>query len=143
MVGAVIVGANLVFAQNRAITKIAPTKPGKEEVLTFEGEWVKDVKIEDLPASYQEVANLVGVENAVKLSEHLGGLPYYFPKIDGLLERKRNEMIRKDRASGMDYRDLAKKYKLTEVWIRQIVDHKEDDKQISLFKTGDSPESTA
>lgn len=100
--------------------------------MTFDGEWVKDIRIEDLPASYQDVAGLIGVENAVKLSEHLGGLPYYFPKIEGLIEQKRNEFIRKE-FNGSNYRDLAKKYRLTEVWIRQIVDHKKDAKQIELL----------
>lgn len=100
--------------------------------MTFDGEWVKDIKIEELPVSYQDVAGLIGVENAVKLSKHLGGLPYYFPKINGLIEQKRNEMIRKE-FKGSNYRDLAKKYHLTEVWIRQIVDHKKEDKQIELL----------
>lgn len=100
--------------------------------MTFDGEWVKDIKIEELPQAYQEVAGIVGVEAAVKLSSSLGGLPFYFPKIEGLIEQKRNEMIRKE-FNGSNYRDLAKKYKLTEVWIRQIVDHKKDDKQIELL----------
>ncbi len=101
--------------------------------LTFDGEWIKDIQISDLPPAYQEVAEIIGVENAVKLSAHLGGLPFYFPKINGLIERKRNEMIRKDRAAGLDYKEIAKKYHLTEVWTRQICDHQKDDDQLSLL----------
>ncbi len=77
--------------------------------------------MEDLPEGYRVVADIVGIENAVKLSEHLGGLPFYFPQIDGLLRRKRDAAIRKE-FNGSNYRDLARKYNLTERWIREIVD---------------------
>ena len=99
-------------------------------------EWVihiiPDLTREDLPASYQEVARIAGVETAVKLSEALGGLAYYFPQIDGILRKKRNEKIRSE-FTGANYRTLATKYHLTEIQIRTIVDSTPRVDQPSLF----------
>jgi len=95
-------------------------------------EWIKEISIEDLPPSYQEVARIVGVENAVKLSEQLGGLGFYFPKIDSLIQKKRDEKIRKE-FSGCNHQELARKYGLSEIWIRNIVQNGESKKQTDLF----------
>jgi Mor family transcriptional regulator len=98
-------------------------------------EWVKDIAgeltIEDLPESYRHVAEIVGVENAVKLSEHLGGLPFYFPKLDGLLLKKRDETIRRE-FTGSNHRELARKYSLSEQRIRDIVQNGKDERQAEL-----------
>lgn len=83
-------------------------------------EIAKEVKPEDLPEGYRAVAHVVGVENALKLSEHLGGLPFYFPKIGSLIVKKRDLCIRRE-FNGANYRELARKYGLTETWVRRIV----------------------
>jgi Mor family transcriptional regulator len=86
-------------------------------------EWIfriiPDLAIDDLPESYQEVARIVGVENAVKLSDHLGGLNYYFPQAEKMLRAKRNELIRRE-FNGVNYKELAQKYRLSEIQIREI-----------------------
>jgi Mor family transcriptional regulator len=92
----------------------------------------KKCTIEDLPESYREIAEIVGVEGAIKLSRRLGGLAYYFPQIDAVLRKKRDDAIRKE-FTGRNYRDLAIKYGLTEVWIRDIVDRKPPADQPGLF----------
>lgn len=102
--------------------------------LQFDEEWIKEVKIEDVPRAFQEICEVVGVQAAAKLSQRFGGLPLYIPKIEALLERKRNEMIRRD-VRVIGYRQTALKYKLTEVWVRQIADHqREEEKQQSMFQ---------
>ncbi len=93
---------------------------------------MRTISVDDLPEGYRQVASIVGVENALKLSEHLGGLPYYFPQLDGLLRKKRDEAIRHE-FTGSNYRDLAKKYRLTERWIREIVDNSPTHNQSPLF----------
>lgn len=101
--------------------------------MNYDAEWIKEVKITDVPASFREIVRVIGIEAAAKLSEHFGGLPLYVPKIASLLERKRNEMIRRD-VRIIGYRQTALKYKLSEVWVRQIADHKSEDKQADLFE---------
>lgn len=86
--------------------------------------WVEqilaDLTIEDLPEGYQAVARIVGIQNAIRLSDELGGLNYYFPKAEKMLRAKRNELIRKE-FTGANHKELAQKYRLSEVQIREIV----------------------
>lgn len=93
----------------------------------------RQLVIEDLPESYREIASIIGVENAVKLSEALGGLTYYFPQLETVLRKKRDETIRRE-FTGANHRALAKKYNLSEVWIREIVDARTTQNQPSLFE---------
>jgi Mor family transcriptional regulator len=81
---------------------------------------VEQVTVDDLPESYRDVAMVVGVENAIKLSDTLGGLAYYFQQLDKVLLKKRDALIRSE-FTGANHRPLARKYGLSEVWIREIV----------------------
>lgn len=99
-------------------------------------DWVSrilpEVTLGDLPESYQEIARIVGVESAVRLSEHLGGIAFYFPQLDTMLRKKRDARIRKE-FNGANHKDLARKYGLTERWIREIVDSRPTYNQPSLL----------
>lgn len=90
-------------------------------------DWISDIAarmtIDMLPESYQAVAEIIGVANTLKLANHLGGSGFYFRQIGGLYRRKRDEMIRAE-FTGLNHRELARKYNLTESWIREIVEHK-------------------
>lgn len=88
--------------------------------------------IDELPESYQAVAEIVGVENALRLAQHLGGLSYYYPRLDSLLRAKRDAKIRVE-FTGANHRELARKYNLTESWIRIIVQKKPAHEQVDLF----------
>ena len=98
-------------------------------------QWIKqildNVTIEELPEGYQAVARIVGVENAIKLSDELGGLNYYFPQAEKMLRNKRNELMNKE-FNGANYKELAQKYRLSEVQIREIVSRPKH-RQDSLF----------
>jgi Mor family transcriptional regulator len=102
--------------------------------MSYDGEWLDDLKPEDFPKAFHDLVQLLGVRSTVALSQNFGGLQFYIPKPDVLLQKKRDDMIKVDRMRGMDYRALAIKYKLTEVWIRQICDHQEDNRQLSLLE---------
>lgn len=92
---------------------------------------IPSLVMDDLPESYQGVARVVGIENAVRLAEHLGGLNFYFPQADKMLRAKRNELIRKE-FNGVNYKDLAQKYHLSEIQIREITARPKHD-QPKLF----------
>ncbi|MDK2902462.1 MAG: hypothetical protein PWQ93_381 [Clostridiales bacterium] len=78
---------------------------------------------ESLPEPYKSIADEMGLENALKLAEILGGLNVYFPKLDSILRQSRDERIGKE-FNGCNYKELAAKYGLTESWIRNIVNQK-------------------
>lgn len=81
---------------------------------------LNDVTIDELPEGYQAVARVIGVENAIRLSDELGGLNYYFPQAEKMLRAKRNELINRE-FNGSNHKELAQKYRLSEVQIREIV----------------------
>lgn len=82
--------------------------------------WVKEIMADDLPESYREVSQIVGIENALKLSEYFGGLPLYFPKLNTLIARKKTIFIRKH-FNGSNHRELARATGYTERWVYQIL----------------------
>lgn len=99
-------------------------------------DWLSEIAaemtIDCLPENYQEVARLVGVDNALRLSRHLGGTCFYYQKLDSLLLKKRDERICRE-FTGCNHRDLARKYGLTESWIREIVQRKPAFEQSDMF----------
>jgi len=99
-------------------------------------DWLKEIAaemtLESLPAAYQELAHVVGIDGALRLSSYLGGMAIYYPKLDALIQRLRDDRIRAE-FNGSNHRELARKYDLTERWIREIVQQKSSDTQTSLF----------
>lgn len=83
----------------------------------------EEIRLEDLSEGQQEVAALIGPENFRKLMEVYGGAYLYIPKIDRLERMERNERIRAE-FDGYNFRELARKYDLTEITIRSIVSDK-------------------
>ena len=101
-----------------------------------EDDWLDDLAVADLPEPLQEWAEIVGVRGAVRLAESVGGEYRYIPKVDKLLIRMRDTRIRREFTGG-NLRPLARKYKLSETWIREIIEAKVDDRQASLFPDAD------
>ncbi len=70
--------------------------------------------------TYKTIAQEIGVENFLKLADILGGATSYIPTKDKFLRIIRDEQIRKE-FNGGNSLELAKKYSITERWVRQIV----------------------
>lgn len=102
-------------------------------------DWLTDIAakiaIESLPREYQMVAEIAGKATALKLAQCLGGTRVYYPKIESLIRDVRDECIRAE-FTGFNHRDLARKYSLTETWIRDIVQRKRPDETAELFEDG-------
>lgn len=90
-----------------------------------------EISVDDLPESYQAVAEIVGLASTLKLAHHLGGAGFYFRKIDAMLLHKRDEKIRAG-FKGDNQKELAREYDLTEMQIRNILKRKAVE-QTSLF----------
>lgn len=95
------------------------------------GDWVNDLKPDDFKEPYKTIAQIAGGANALKIGLALQGTYQYFPKLDELIRVKRDEMI-KTEFNGCNYKDLAIKYRLSENWIRKIVDGKSPYEQITM-----------
>ena len=82
-----------------------------------------NIALEDLHPTYQVFASLIGVENALIIGRELGGTNMYLPKLD--IEqmryiRERNHNIVEE-FNGQNHNELARKYKLTDITIREIL----------------------
>jgi Mor family transcriptional regulator len=79
-----------------------------------------EIPIESLSADLQAVAEVFGIEGALRLSQRLGGMQIYIPKFEGLVRAPRNARIRAE-FNGRNHRALARKYSMTETAIRDIL----------------------
>ncbi|MGC2424192.1 MAG: Mor transcription activator family protein [Nitrospirota bacterium] len=89
-------------------------------------DWQNQIVIEDLPETYQQMAEHIGVSAALKLGEIMGGEGIYLPKIDNIRSKYRNRLIKSDLVVGLSYKQVARKYGITERWVRIIEQSKED-----------------
>lgn len=79
-----------------------------------------ELKMEDIADEQQKaLAELIGIENYKKLVEVYGGSGIYIYKRDSFLRTLRDKKI-KEEFKG-NYKELAQKYNLTEMAIRNIV----------------------
>ncbi|KKO20915.1 MAG: hypothetical protein DCC43_11955 [Candidatus Brocadia sp.] len=79
-----------------------------------------DIRPNDLPAYYQQIAKVIGIENAIKLGKEFGGEQFYLPKLDICLARVKKRKIIEEFKGG-NYGALAGKYGVTSAWVRQII----------------------
>lgn len=97
-------------------------------------DWVREIDVELLPEPYKKLSEVMGIENAIALAEEYQGTSIYFPKLDGYLKSMRDRRIREE-YNGHNIKDLARKYGLTEVWIRAILqENPTESNQMALFE---------
>ncbi|MCM1506380.1 MAG: DNA-binding protein [Ruminococcus flavefaciens] len=95
----------------------------------------KIVSLEQLYGDQRELAEIVGLEAYRKLVANYGGMHVYICKSETILRELRNAEICNE-FDGFNYRELAKKYNLSEKTVREIVSGKKDeqmDGQTSFF----------
>jgi len=88
---------------------------------------------------YKDIAETIGVANFIKLAELIGGATIYIPKTDSFLRPVRDLRIKKE-FNGYNHTELAKKYNLSERWIREICGEGHAKGQCSLFDFLDDDE---
>ena len=82
------------------------------------------IGLDDLRDEQRGIAQAIGLEAYLQLSKTYGGMTIYIAKAEDILERKhRDERIRSE-YDGTNTAQLARKYGLTETWIRNIVSEK-------------------
>lgn len=95
-------------------------------------ELAAEVTVDELPQPYRKMAELIGVPMTLQLAQHFGGTYEYMPKFDKAVGQARDRIIRRE-FDGANYKDLARKYNLTETYIRGLTRPKENGEQLSLF----------
>lgn len=91
-----------------------------------------EITIDNLPEEYQIVAEICGLSSAIELSKRMSSLRIYVPSFENLIQNPRNTRIRAE-FNGFNHRELARKYNLSETWIRDIVQRKPAAETADLF----------
>lgn len=103
--------------------------------------WIDEININQLPQPYQSLASQIGLEYAMIIAEEFGGTHVYFPKLDTVIRDARDTKIKKE-FNGRNYKELARKYNLTEIWVRKIVAPIDGSaNQTNLYNFLDDPET--
>lgn len=74
-----------------------------------------------LPGDLALIAEVAGLDAALKIAEAFRGSYIYVPGLDGFGRELRNERIREDYGRGLSVRRLSIKYSLTERSIRSVL----------------------
>ncbi len=93
-----------------------------------------EIQMEDIPENCRRIAEKMGLEIFAEITYHFGGIPFYFPKFESVAAPARDRIIKKE-FNGGNYKELASKYNITEVWVRQIVNTaRVEQSQVNLFE---------
>lgn len=83
---------------------------------------------------WREVADIIGLVNLIKILEVIGGSTIYAPKVDTVTRPIRDMQIKKE-FTGYNHNELARRYNLSDRYIRELVGAGIVEGQISLFET--------
>lgn len=95
-----------------------------------------DTRIEELTEEIQVIANLIGLENLLKLSHYANGSQIYVPIPETILRKARNREI-KNQYNGCNKKEIAQKWNITENQVDKIL-RGYVSKQMNIFDVWDS-----
>ena len=80
----------------------------------------KGVLLEDLQEQYRELANVIGIDNLIKLSSYLGGTQIYIPRKEHIVKTVKYQAIKRE-FDGNNIKQLSKKYGVSESTVYRII----------------------
>lgn len=81
----------------------------------------KDIRVEDLPQSFQEIAEEIGLESTIKLIRLTSGVQLYVPIYERICISPRNRRIKEEFKNGKSIKELSKIHKMSTRAIYQIL----------------------
>ncbi|MCM1121812.1 MAG: hypothetical protein NC416_04445 [Eubacterium sp.] len=82
-----------------------------------------ELTLDDLQEQHREYAEVIGVDNLLKLSDNFGGTKIYIPKRKELEKNKIYNMIYEE-FDGSNISELTKKYDVCEATVYKIISDK-------------------
>lgn len=83
-----------------------------------------EITLDDLPETFRDIAEVIGLDAAMALVRHCGGQSPYIPKMDSCQRSAKYRQIYeeyKQSKSSCVYAELSRKYDLSESHVRAIV----------------------
>ncbi len=96
-----------------------------------------------LPGELRRIADVVGLEGALRIAAVFGGNMLYVPALEELQRLARDETIRRQFRSGATARTLAERFRLTERSIWRVLNRRMPrlkEELISLIESGATQE---
>lgn len=84
---------------------------------------LESISVDDIPESFRDIVEVVGIESFCKIVKSFGGMSLYIPREEKLLKPVRDKMIRESKSS--DYRMLCREFGLSESHLRKILKNKD------------------
>ncbi|MBN2547481.1 MAG: hypothetical protein JXB50_16875 [Spirochaetes bacterium] len=91
------------------------------------------MEISNLSTDMADLREITGDEIFLKICRHFEGTTIYFSK--GIIRDVQKQFILSDYDAGMSYRELAKKYSYSEMWIREICNNLFKNEEKTLFES--------
>ncbi len=79
------------------------------------------IDVKNLSDEQRAVIDCIGMDNYRKLAATFGGGFIYISKPLPIDRESRNEEIIREYNNGNSYKNIARKYQLSEVWVRKII----------------------
>lgn len=96
-------------------------------------ELVQELTVEMLKDGiWRQIAEVVGIEGLYRLTKKIGGQTVYIPKTETIIRPIRDAHIKAE-FNGFNHNMLAKKYDVTERWVRELCGPGIVEGQIGLF----------
>lgn len=87
-------------------------------------DWMKSVTLEMLPEPHRKIADVIGIDAAVKLCAMFGGECLYVPMMETVRLEARRNLIREEFAQGIKPKVLARRYGLSERTVQRYIQEK-------------------
>jgi len=95
-------------------------------------EWIKEVDWENhLPGELKEIAELIGIDNLLKLLERFGKTQVYFPT--NFIPKLKRIYIRNNYETGR-VKELCRKLDASQSFVFDAIASQRDDNQIMMFE---------
>lgn len=82
---------------------------------------MENLKIEDIPCQYQDIATFMGIDKFIEFCRYFGGSYIYVPNIKTFEAKIRDRDIIKMSNNGIGTKVIAKKYNVTTNYIGKIL----------------------
>ena len=76
------------------------------------------------------IAEEIGTENLLKLSDLVGGITFYLPRKETILRPLRDIKIREE-FNGYNLNDLSRKYNISQRWVQIILNKRQKDNSLT------------
>lgn len=87
----------------------------------MENKYINELLIEDLPDSFRDVAELLGMEKTIELITNFSGCAIYVPITKVLTRCVRDRHITEEAERGIPSAKIAVKYGISHAWTQKII----------------------